>query len=207
MNWRDFIGSSPTISAGKPFIKGTTVLVEEIFERLAEGKSEADIRLLYPGLPPETITACFRYASEIIPDRLQRRASPSDAKLHVGGKILEKAFNRHRQVGEAEDTDSHLLLLIYAIECGLKRILLHKRGVHTTERLEEDDFTHDLDSLLKTLGVNKSFGQSTIDEPKGNAAPWRIHEALRYGARFSNPSRMRIINVARDVISWIEENL
>ena len=90
-----------------------------------------------------------------------RRTFPRDAPwhnlchmFHVGNRHLEDAFFRHRDVGLQErPNDSHLLLPIYSAECGLKRLLLKSRSVHTTERLDEDDLTHDLDTLLRKRQV------------------------------------------------------
>lgn len=66
--------------------------------------------------------ACFEYASSLVADRMMQRADPGGAKTHVGQEQLKKAFRRHNEAGRAraEQCDSSLLLVIYAIECGLK---------------------------------------------------------------------------------------
>lgn len=81
------------------------------------------------------------------------------AKVPASRTQLSRAVRRHREVGRTPSpTDSHLLLRIYAAECGLKALLLKSRGLHSTSRLEDEDLGHDLDALLLLLGARDRFG-------------------------------------------------
>jgi uncharacterized protein (DUF433 family) len=51
---------------GKPTIRGKRITVQTILEFLGAGDSPADILQQYPGLEPEDITACLRFASELM---------------------------------------------------------------------------------------------------------------------------------------------
>ncbi len=128
--------------------------------------------------------------------------------MHVGRRELERAFRRHAQVGNKEVVnDSGLLLLIYAIECGLKRLLLETRGLHSTERLEEDDLTHDLDQLLKIVGGSPRFCFASIklDGANEHINSEKLHQALRYGVRLHAQDRERIFKVVTNIVVWLEE--
>ncbi|HTP24076.1 MAG TPA: hypothetical protein VMK12_00245 [Anaeromyxobacteraceae bacterium] len=99
------------------------------------------------------------------------------------------------------------MLLIYAVECGLKEMLLGRRGLHSTEKLAEDDLTHDLDFLLKILGARERFGFSRLTSPPtALVSSGNVHQALRYGARMEVNCRRDLEKHAKAVIAWIEEN-
>jgi hypothetical protein len=100
-----------------------------------------------------------------------------------------------------------LLLLVYALECGLKRLLLERRGVHTTAKFDEDDLTHDLDDLLKLVGEKPRFGMLRTAESKGQIPPGRLHEVLRYGVRLEPAARGKVLKNVCDVLQWLEETL
>ena len=63
MSWQERISVDSNILVGKPIVKGTRLAVEFIIELLAQGWSQADILENYPGLTPEDIQACLKYAS------------------------------------------------------------------------------------------------------------------------------------------------
>jgi uncharacterized protein (DUF433 family) len=54
---------NPEVLCGKPVIRGTRLAVEFIVGLLADGWSNADIRLNYPGVTDEDMTACLKYAA------------------------------------------------------------------------------------------------------------------------------------------------
>ena len=66
MNWKERIITDPEILVGKPVIKGSRIAVEFIISRLAEGWTEEQILSNYPGLEKEDITACRKYAAEVL---------------------------------------------------------------------------------------------------------------------------------------------
>jgi hypothetical protein len=184
--------------------------VEDILALLAGGSSIDDVRDSY-GLAAEELHACFDYARGLIPNRMMQRAEPGEARIHVSARQLRKAFERHttagfRKLDKANLLPSRLLLLVYAVECGLKELLLKRRGVHSTSKLDRDDLTHDLDELLKLLGQRPRFYGVALLQPAENAPPQRIHEALRYGRPLSDKAHDKIITAIREVIAFIREN-
>lgn len=128
--------------------------------------------------------------------------------LPVSHKELDKAFRRHKTSGDGDlANDSKLLLLVYAAECGLKRVLLERRNQKSTARLADDDLTHDLNHLLRRLGEPPKFPSIQIDRLDGRAEQVsvdRLHEALRYGVRLID--REKIAKVVRELLAWIEED-
>jgi len=66
MSWEDRITVDPKVLVGKPVIKGTRLAVEFIVELLANGWTEQQILDNYPGIAHEDVSACLRYASEML---------------------------------------------------------------------------------------------------------------------------------------------
>ena len=66
MSWQQRISLAPDILVGKPVVKGTRLSVELIIDVLAQGWSEAEIVINYPGLTHEDILACLGYASAVL---------------------------------------------------------------------------------------------------------------------------------------------
>lgn len=129
--------------------------------------------------------------------------------LHVSSAELEKAFRRHASSGHGVETnDSRLLLLVYAVECGLKRKLLKQRGLKSTDRLDDDDLTHNLNHLLRKLNNRPhipSIPINKLDGRPGQVPVEQLHEALRYGVGLTD--RERIATIVRDLILWIREEI
>ncbi len=194
----------PAQEAGtRPVLKRTRTAVAEVLVLLGRGKTEADL-----GLTVDESRACFEYAGSVVADRMMQRAPAGGMKLHVSREQLKKASRRHANAGgdPAGADDSRLLLLIYALECGLKSVLLRRRGLHFTSKLDEDDLTHDLDDLLKLCGEAPRFRSFKVEEPVEPAAPKHLHEALRYGRRMTGESRRKVVEAVEHVLHWLEEN-
>lgn len=66
MNWKERIIIDPKILVGKPVIKGTRLAVEFIVELLAQDWDESEITRNYPGITHEDISACLKYATNIL---------------------------------------------------------------------------------------------------------------------------------------------
>jgi len=66
MDWKDRIIIDPKILVGKPVIKGTRLAVEFIVGLLAQGWAESEITRNYPGVTHEDISACLKYATNIL---------------------------------------------------------------------------------------------------------------------------------------------
>ena len=66
MDWGDRIEINPSVLVGKPVIPGTRLAVEFIVELLANRWSEQQIIENYPGVTHEDISACLRYAADVL---------------------------------------------------------------------------------------------------------------------------------------------
>ncbi len=66
MDWQNHIIVDPKILVGKPVIKGTRLAVEFIVDLLAQGWPESEVLRNYPGITHEDVTACLRYAANLL---------------------------------------------------------------------------------------------------------------------------------------------
>lgn len=128
-------------------------------------------------------------------------------RVDVGKQDLESAWNRHRSAArEVTENDSLLLLLVYAVECGLNLVLLVQRGLHHTSQIADDDrFGHAIDRLAKRLGAPGVAG-FTAERPAQYVAPEDLHSLFRYGGRLSRTDRQRLVARLNEIMAWIEEN-
>jgi hypothetical protein len=128
-------------------------------------------------------------------------------KLHFGRHHLEGAFRAHRTLYRSGTTSgSAMLLLCYAVECGLKLVLLVRRELHTTARLADDDLTHDLDDLQRKVGCGHRLGHWQATQPVCNhmAAP-HLHELFRYGGKMESNKLNDLRARLETIVRWIEE--
>lgn len=55
-----------SICNGKPIIRGKRITVQTVLEFLSAGDSKEEILSQYPTLEPEDISACIRFAAELM---------------------------------------------------------------------------------------------------------------------------------------------
>ncbi|MGL6096522.1 MAG: DUF433 domain-containing protein [Fimbriiglobus sp.] len=56
----------PAILAGKPVVRGTRLSVEFVLDRVADGWPTELIVEQFPGLTPDDVRACIRYAGQVL---------------------------------------------------------------------------------------------------------------------------------------------
>jgi uncharacterized protein (DUF433 family) len=66
LDWKERIIVDPKILVGKPVVKGTRLAVEFIIELMAQDWPESEILRNYPGITHEDISACLKYATNIL---------------------------------------------------------------------------------------------------------------------------------------------
>ena len=98
---------------------------------------------------------------------------------------LVNAFKRHSKFSETKQQEnSHLLLLFYAVECGLKAKYLKDNKSLTTKDFinlpiaKKHGHGHDLWEWIKVLKLPKF----AYHDDKNNRPIVQMHERLRYGA-------------------------
>ncbi|MEA3174864.1 MAG: hypothetical protein QOF42_2275 [Gammaproteobacteria bacterium] len=70
MNWRNRIGTDPSICHGKACINGTRIMASVVLDNLAAGCSVDEIVKLYPTLHRDDVAAVVAYAAELASERV-----------------------------------------------------------------------------------------------------------------------------------------
>ncbi len=137
-------------------------------------------------------------------------SNTSNSTVHVTPQALKNAFDKHLKVIEGvsehcQKQGSYMLLLCYAVECGLKYQYLSRNNYKSTA---DQSFVHDLRKVLEQLGASKSLlGKlRSLDcrEPKRAVSPSRYHEAFRYGAVTEPRSLREVHEGLMDVVRWLK---
>lgn len=108
--------------------------------------------------------------------------------LDVGFSELKSAFYAHGASSKNKVEPSDFLILFYAVECGLKAVILKEnRSMKISGTMNNELVTHDLRLLIKRLGwpASVSSGNANFRIQRDNSS-WTIgyaHEAWRYGVK------------------------
>lgn len=86
--------------------------------------------------------------------------------------------------------------------------MLDQRGLYTTDKLADDDLTHDVNTLLRRLGQPTRFRSSAANAPSGlKVHPHQFHELYRYGGLLKSHPEQELRQGLLHLFSYIEENV
>lgn len=130
--------------------------------------------------------------------------------LDIDIEGFRRTFNEHRKLAmEAGGSQgSRDLLLVYAIECGLKFLVLRNSGKRRWLELPESRrFGHDLVKGLRDVGLvpPKRLGMLFVEAPHQAIAPQRLHEAYRYGRKVLDANSCR--KDLQDIVKLVEREV
>ncbi len=138
--------------------------------------------------------------------------------IHVSQKNLDKSYKHLKQESKKNTANGNakLLLFIYAIECGLKSLLLKRKQIKDTYKFMQDggekSLNHDLRLLLTKLNSGLRLPENIQFKTRSNAPETvplsDLHQALRYGGTFSDPEEKNRLEVKlNDIDSWLQKEL
>lgn len=114
-------------------------------------------------------------------------------------------------------TNSHRLLLFYAVETGLKAVYLRRQSMATTELATElfKEVQHNLNAIMDKLMVGqhlklpKNIQLNPIQSPsrQRDASVGDINQIWRYGASAKNPIDSVLEKKLIDINEWIRGEL
>ena len=139
------------------------------------------------------------------------------AMLHFSRKELRKAFLDFSKLSQsrlkstnAKVRRSFLLYAIYAVECGLKCILLITRDLKSTSELGKEDLTHDLNILLSKSEIidgSSNLFQRLQRHDERNIPSKQLHELYRYGGQLNTSSEKNLIKNLSGLFIKIKDKL
>ena len=111
----------------------------------------------------------------------------------------------------------HRLLLFYAVECGLKAVLLKRQNRNLFDSEDINRTGHNLRQVLKELKVGAGLSvpenlqlepitQSQVKVPR-NGDIRILHQAWRYGGKCTAPTDQDCEHQLQQVLTWIQGEL
>ena len=138
----------------------------------------------------------------------------------ITNRELERAWRELRRSSQVESRcNSHRLLMVYAVECGLKAVWLRRQCRNLFEGQDIDRFGHDLNEILRELRPGRQFELPGLVQlaPIDAGRPPRVrsrsggldalHQAWRYGAPLIEPSDEAMEQSLERVAQWIAKEL
>jgi len=134
---------------------------------------------------------------------------------------IEKAWRENLSASSSKTprTNPHRLLLFYAVECGLKAILMRRRQRDCTDT-SIAQFGHDINRLLDTLGAKGSLrlpAQIRLKDIKIQGSPQQrnltsdqINQLWRYGHSFEKNAQIQdkdLESTLFQIAEWIKGEL
>jgi hypothetical protein len=140
--------------------------------------------------------------------------------LRTTRRNFEDAYRYHRKVSDIPQDQrsvSHVLLLIYAVECGIKALLMRNMKAKSWDDLQVNGVCgnsgHDLAEGLKGLGLSARLTVSrrrTVRDRDGrqeDVPPPRLHEACRYAIPLEDPDFDQMQGQLEQVLAWLKTQL
>lgn len=137
-------------------------------------------------------------------------------------KGYKKHYDTYRKIVQTGAVLSKKLLLVYAVECGLKYKLLEKWEINVLGEIREilaDKKnprhnilgTHNLRKLIKELGQEGQFHFPQIKtKHQDNVSTEEYHQLLRYGIDVDSKDVKKeeeLEEVLQNIAAWIQEEI
>jgi hypothetical protein len=131
--------------------------------------------------------------------------------MHAGVGHLRKAFQRHRQPS-LQQKQGRILLLFYAVECGLKAAWLTRNRLRDTSAMEArlKEKGHDLGVWARELRMPAVIanGRTSFRLRDGSSFTLEVaHQAWRYGVDVDPADEDELEKWLGQVWEWAKEEL
>lgn len=129
---------------------------------------------------------------------------------------LQNACRQNKKAAQVEKlTNAHRLLLFYAVECGLKAVLLKRQRRDRTDLCTDlTDIQHNINKLLDRLGAGgglklpDQLGMKPLkknEERKFSCG--EINQMWRYGGYCETIEDSELEKKLLNILNWIEQEL
>lgn len=131
---------------------------------------------------------------------------------------IEKAWRQNLKVSEVENRENpQRLLLFYAVECGLKAVIMKRENLTRTDACDSlSQFGHNINALLdhlragEELRLSKEVSMRQIKEPttQRSVKSKEFNQMWRYGGETENkPSDADVEKQLLEIVKWIKKEL
>mgnify|MGYP003204080650 CR=1 FL=1 len=146
--------------------------------------------------------------------------SGNGKKINVTRNEFRKSFQNHYTMylntKNGMPVRTRRLILFYAVECGLKSLILKKIGKNTYYEMEayydsngKKIRGHDLKEMTKEVGIEAAYPLKDIQlKGDGTVLPQRYNELWRYGAAVQNEAEEeREEKTLLQIAKWIYQRI
>jgi hypothetical protein len=137
--------------------------------------------------------------------------------IPVTRRELRRAWEQLRQAASVTPRQApHLLLVFYAVECGLKAVWLRRQAAELLDVEEIAHLKHDLNGLLNELRVGHPLAPlrtpvtltplKTPNRTRGGGVEV-LHQAWSYGVDVQDPNEASIAQQLDELNRWIAKEL
>ncbi|MGI9279419.1 MAG: hypothetical protein ACR2PX_07295 [Endozoicomonas sp.] len=136
--------------------------------------------------------------------------------IEVTDREMERAYRDHKKSSMSlkPNSFSGLTCLFYAVECGLKSVLMKRQQQVTTENVES--FGHNLNNMLDALRCEKSLrlpnniALEPLKRPQQqrNSCQSELNQVWRYGVMLRDSKQLiELTSKLEQICSWIKQEL
>lgn len=129
--------------------------------------------------------------------------------LHATRRELRRSFSDNLEASGDCGSPPEALLLVYALESGMKSAIMTERSAdHTSQLPMIEEIGHDLRECLKALRAPAKLtirATSTRQRLRQVVSPTNLHQAFRYGVELED--RDGIVDDLQAVRKWLMERL
>ena len=133
---------------------------------------------------------------------------------------MQKAWRDNKSAADKNPrTNAHRLLLFYAVECGLKAILMKRQSKNCTDECEEIwQAKHNINKLLDCLAtgaylrlpsqlIMKPIRRNKSQNEQRKLTPGEINQMWRYGGCSTEINDEEVEKKLAQIADWIEGEL
>lgn len=136
--------------------------------------------------------------------------------IEITRREMERAYRDHFKAYRQIDGSSFsgLTCLFYAVECGLKSLIMEREQQETTEDLAKHDFSHNVNKMLSHLKCGKALHLPSVitltdlkrPQKQRNSGQKELNQVWRYGVDIRDThQKAEVVNKLLNVCHWIRE--
>lgn len=136
------------------------------------------------------------------------------SQINVTRREFARAYRAHKNAIKRLDSTQYgpyHLLLFYAVECGIKTVLLREFNADCFDSLsDEAKIGHDIKSGLRILRIDSTFSLKDLTKKRDSNRkypPGQLNQAFRYGVHLNKNELMQFIQTMKEILDWLEKEI
>ncbi|WP_422134821.1 hypothetical protein [Endozoicomonas sp. ALD040] len=137
------------------------------------------------------------------------------SKIEITQREMDRAFRSHHEATRhlpSSCNPSKLVCLFYAVECGLKSLIIKRERHQTSEGIDHYGFEHNINKMLSHLRCGKKLRlpvNISLDTSKPNTHrdtdQSKLNQVWRYGVKIKNQAdHTHITQTLENICHWVK---